>query len=323
MIRVAALSKSFGPQQALNGCTFEVPAGHIVGLVGKNGAGKTTALRILSGQLLPSAGEVWIGGHALSAEGLAIRSRIGYLPEIPPLYAEMSVPGYLRFVCRLRHVAEEGLAARVEEVIERTGLAPVVHGSVQGSGGGQRLGTLSRGFSQRVGIAQAIVHDPPVVLLDEPMTGLDPLQIVQIRDLILSLKPRHTVLFSSHILSEVTQICDRVILLDQGTVKAEGSEAHLRKELLQRRTLSLIVRGEAAALQKALAPLKGAELRLQPAQAGDEPGCTRAGIAGEQDLRERVGRLCVEAGLGLLELREERHGLEALMLQLLERDNAA
>jgi len=186
-----------------------------------------------------------------------------------------------------------------------------------------RLGTLARGYRQRAGIAQAIVHDPPVVLLDEPMTGLDPLQIVQIRDLILSLKPRHTVLFSSHILSEVTQICDRVILLDQGTVKAEGSEAHLRKELLQRRTLSLIVRGEAAALQKALAPLKGAELRLQPAQAGDEPGCTRAGIAGEQDLRERVGRLCVEAGLGLLELREERHGLEALMLQLLERDNAA
>ena len=314
MIRVSGLSKTYGQRHALRDCAFEVPAGHIVGLVGKNGAGKTTALRILSGQLLPSAGEAWIDGHALSEEGLAIRSRIGYLPETPPLHPEMTVTAYLRFASRLRGMAAAAVEPRLAEVIRRTGLE---------SAATQRLGTLARGYRQRAGIAQAIVHDPPVVLLDEPMTGLDPLQIVQIRDLILSLKPRHTVLFSSHILSEVTQICDRVILLDEGTVKAQGTEENLRRELLQRRTLSVLVRGEAAALEKALAAVTGSQVRVRPAGAGEEPGCARAEIVGDADLRERVGRLCIDAGLGLLELREERHGLEDLMLQLLERGQAA
>jgi len=314
MIRVSGLSKTFGNRQALDHCTFEVPAGQIVGLVGKNGAGKTTALRILSNQLLPSAGEVWIDGRALGAEGLAIRGRIGVLPETPPLYPEMTVTAYLRFAARLRRVNEAEVEPRVESVIQRTGLATVAQ---------QRTGTLARGYRQRVGIAQAIVHDPPVVLLDEPMTGLDPLQIVQIRDLILQLKPRHTVLFSSHILSEVTQICDRVILLDQGKVVAEGTEEHLRKDLLQRRSIAVLVRGTGEALRKALAGLTGCEVHPRAAQAGDEPGCARAEISSGSDAREEVGRRCVEAGLGLLELRDERHGLEALMLQLLERGQAA
>jgi ABC-2 type transport system ATP-binding protein len=312
MIRVENLSKAYGERMALDRCSFGVPAGHIVGLVGKNGAGKTTALRILSGQLLPTEGEVWIDGHALSQEGIAIRARIGYLPETPPLYPEMTVEGYLRFACGLRGVAGDQVAARIQDVEARTGLT----GALQ-----QRLGTLARGYRQRVGIAQAIVHDPPVVLLDEPLGGLDPLQIVQIRDLILSLKPRHTVLFSSHILSEVTQVCDSVVLLDQGKVKAEGSEERLRQEMLQRRTLRLLVRGDSQAVSRALQALSGNEVRVKPAPGA--AGLIEAEITGSEDVRERASRMCVEAGLGLLELREERHGLEALMLQLLERERAA
>jgi ABC-2 type transport system ATP-binding protein len=155
------------------------------------------------------------------------------------------------------------------------------------------------------------------------MTGLDPLQIVQIRDLILSLKPRHTVLFSSHILSEVTQICDRVILLDQGRLVAEGTEEQLRRDLLQRRAIAVLVRGTSDALLKALAGLPGAEVKALPTQAGDEAGCARAEVTSAADVRSGVSERCVKAGLGLLELREERHGLEELMLQLLERGNAA
>lgn len=308
MIRVSELSKFYGEAQALKGCSFQVPKGEIVGLVGKNGAGKTTALRILSGQMLPSAGEVEVDGHALSAGGHAIRARIGYLPETPPLYPEMSVAAYLGFACRLKRIERAQVATRVSKVIRSTGLEGMAE---------RRLGTLARGYRQRVGIAQAIVHDPPVVLLDEPMSGLDPLQIVQIRDLILSLKPRHTVLFSSHILSEVTQICDRVILLDDGTVKAQGTEANLRRELLQRRTLSLAVRGDADKLRQALGAIEGIAVEVRPSVGAPE-GVVEARIVTEDDVRERVSRLCVEAGLGLLELREERHGLEELMLQLLE-----
>jgi ABC-2 type transport system ATP-binding protein len=313
MIRVENLSKAYGERMALNRCSFSVPAGHIVGLVGKNGAGKTTALRILSGQTLPTEGEVWIGGHALSREGIAIRARIGYLPETPPLYPEMTVQSYLRFACRLRGIDASQAPARVRDVIGRTGLDGAA---------GQRLGTLARGYRQRVGIAQAIVHDPPVVLLDEPLSGLDPLQIVQIRDLILALKPHHTVLFSSHILSEVTQVCDSVVLLDQGMVKAEGSEEKLRLEMLQRRTLKLLVRGDAQALTRALSALKGNDVKVRAAHGG-AAGVVEAEITGQEDVREKASKLCVEAGLGLLELREERHGLEALMLQLLEREHAA
>ena len=308
MIQVSELSKYYGEIQALERCSFRVPKGEIVGLVGKNGAGKTTALRILSGQMLPSAGEVEVDGQALSAGGHAIRARIGYLPETPPLYPEMSVAAYLSFACRLKRIERARVATRIGKVIRSTGLEGMAE---------HRLGTLARGYRQRVGIAQAIVHDPPVVLLDEPMSGLDPLQIVQIRDLILSLKPRHTVLFSSHILSEVTQICDRVILLDDGTVKAQGTEANLRRELLQRRTLSLAVRGDADELRQALGAIEGIAVEVRPSVGAPE-GVVEARIVNEDDVRERVSRLCVEAGLGLLELREERHGLEELMLQLLE-----
>ncbi|HUJ73205.1 MAG TPA: ABC transporter ATP-binding protein, partial [bacterium] len=219
MIRVEHLHKSYdrwaGPRAlALDDLSFHVPAGHIAGLVGKNGAGKSTTLKILSGQLLPSSGEVWVEGFPVSTQPLEVRRRIGFLPETPPLYPEMTVTGYLVYAARLRGVAGRQAGARVREVMERLGLVEVAR---------ERLRALSRGFQQRVGIAQAIVHGPSVVLLDEPMAGLDPLQIVQTRELVRSLKPQHTVLFSSHILGEIASLCDSILLLDGGRLKAQGT----------------------------------------------------------------------------------------------------
>ncbi|HEX7926821.1 MAG TPA: ABC transporter ATP-binding protein [bacterium] len=308
MIEVRQISKAFRDVQALRGIAFRVGKGEIIGLVGKNGAGKSTTLKVLSGQLLPSAGDALVDGCSVVNDPLEVRRRIGYLPETPPLYPEMTPRSYLLFAAQLRGVAGPLARGRVDDVIAKTGLEPVATRPMLG---------LSRGYQQRVGIAQAIVHNPPVLLLDEPMAGLDPLQIVQIRELIRSLKHDHTLLFSSHILAEITNVCDRIVLIDQGQVKAEGSEAELRKNLLQSRRLVATVLGDRAKLVAALQKIPGVSVT---AEAGSEPGTVTARIQAEStagDPRERVSRACAEAGLALLELRAEDHGLEDLFLMVL------
>ncbi len=308
MIEVRQLRKAYRDILALRGITFQVAKGEIVGLVGKNGAGKSTTLKVLSGQLLPSTGDAVVDGFSVVDAPLEVRRRIGYLPETPPLYPEMSPRAYLEFAARLRGVPAQQAPGRVAEVIARTGLEPVA---------GRPMRGLSRGFQQRVGIAQAIVHNPPVLLLDEPMAGLDPLQIVQIRELIRSLKGDHTLLFSSHILAEITNVCDRILLIDQGQVKAQGSEAELRQSWIHQRTLAVTVRGDAVRLQHVLDRLPGVKAEVAP---GREPGTVTARITtagGGQDPREQLSRACGEAGLPLLELRTEEHGLEEVFLLLL------
>lgn len=308
MIEVRQISKAFRDVQALRGIAFRVGKGEIIGLVGKNGAGKSTTLKVLSGQLLPSAGDAVVDGCSVVNDPLEVRRRIGYLPETPPLYPEMTPRSYLMFAAQLRGLAAPQARSRVDDVIAKTGLEPVAMRPMLG---------LSRGYQQRVGIAQAIVHNPPVLLLDEPMAGLDPLQIVQIRELIRSLKHDHTLLFSSHILAEITNVCDRIVLIDQGQVKAEGSEAELRKNLLHSRRLVATVLGDRAKLVAALQKIPGV---VVTAEAGSEPGTVTARIQAEAtagDPRERVSRACAEAGLALLELRAEDHGLEDLFLMVL------
>ena len=306
MIQVERLTKYYGARRVLNRLAFRVEAGEIVGLVGKNGTGKSTALRILSGQLLPTSGRVRIDGISVPDDPQAIRERIGYLPEVPPLYREMTVRAYLTFVGGLRRIPRKDSAASVSKVCEETGLTEVI---------GERLGDLSKGYQQRVGIAQAIIHHPSVILLDEPMAGLDPLQIVQIRDLIVSLRSRHTVLFSSHILSEITNVCDRVILIDQGTVRAEGAEAELRESMSAGRHISVLVRGAEKKLTAVVGGIKGLE----------ETSRTKAGqnlwhlaLQAKDDKREAFSKACVQAGLGLIEMKSDHSGLEDLFMQLLE-----
>jgi len=306
MIQVDRLEKSYGPLRALDDLSFQARPGEILGLVGKNGAGKTTVLKILSGQLLPSAGHARVDGLDVVSEGLAVRRRIGYLPESPPLYPEMTVTGYLLFCAGLRGLTRAQAAARLPAVLGLTGLESVASTSLR---------HLSRGFQQRVGIAQAIVHDPAVVLLDEPMAGLDPLQIVQTRELIRGLKPRHTVVFSSHILGEIASLCDRIVLMEQGRVRAEGTEEELWSLRTRARPLLLRLRAEGDDALKVLRKLKGAEVTLAP-QGHAVAGEVWVRVAHLEDVRERVSRLCVEAGLGLLEQRFEGEGLEELFVQL-------
>jgi ABC-2 type transport system ATP-binding protein len=306
MIQVDRLEKSYGPLRALDGLSFQARSGEILGLVGKNGAGKTTVLKILSGQLLPSAGHARVDGLDVVSDGLAVRRRIGYLPEAPPLYPEMTVTGYLRFCAGLRGLTHAQAGARLPEVLGLAGLESVA---------GTPLRHLSRGFQQRVGIAQAIVHDPAVVLLDEPMAGLDPLQIVQTRDLIRGLKPRHTVVFSSHILGEIASLCDRIVLMDRGRVRAEGTEEELWSLRTRARPMLLRLRADAEVALRALRKIKGAEVAPAP-QGHAVAGEVWLRVAHQEDVRERISRACVEAGLGLLEQRLEGEGLEELFVQL-------
>lgn len=305
MILVENLTKFYGSRPALQKLAFRVEAGEIIGLVGKNGAGKTTALKILSAQLLPTSGAVSVDGISVTDSPREVRARIGFLPEVAPLYREMTVRSYLVFAARLRRVSPLELPERLEEVMHHTGLTEVAE---------ERLGALSRGFQQRAGIAQATIHKPPVILLDEPMGGLDPLQIVQIRDLILSLGKRHTILFSSHILSEITNVCDRVVIIDQGAVRAVGTEAELRKNMSPWRTLTLTVRGSRSDLEKAVRGVKAASLQGTTPL---ESGVLRAELRCTEDVREQLSQACVGAGLGLMELRGEHGGLEELFLGLL------
>ena len=311
MIRVDGLAKSYGASRALDGLSFEARSGEIVGLVGKNGAGKSTVLKILSGQLLPSSGKAEIDGLDVVQESLLVRRKIGYLPEVPPLYPEMTVRGYLQFCAELRGLSSSQAASRISGVSAQTGLQSVLNHPIR---------FLSRGYQQRVGIAQAIVHDPAVVLLDEPMAGLDPLQIVQTRELIRNLKPRHTVLFSSHILGEITSLCDRIILIDQGRVRASGTEAELWA--LRSKRQAVLVRlhaGEAQALA-ALRKIAGSEVSVAtPSRPG--PGEVWLRIVHAGDVRELISKTCSEAGLGLLEMRPETGGLEELFVQIVGSEN--
>lgn len=310
MIQVDKLTKFFGAKRVLNRLAFRVKAGEIVGLVGKNGTGKSTALRILSGQLLPTSGHVRIDGISVPDNPQAVRERIGYLPEVPPLYKEMTVRAYLAFVGRLRRIPRRELAGSMQKVSEDTGLTDVMD---------ERLGDLSKGYQQRAGIAQAIIHQPAVIMLDEPMAGLDPLQIVQIRDLIVSLRGQHTVLFSSHILSEITNVCDRVILIDQGKVRAEGAEAELRESISAGRQITVLVRGGE---KKLTAVVRGINGLRETSRDKAGQNLWRLSLEADEDKREAFSKACVQAGLGLIEMKSDHSGLEDLFVHLLDPQDA-
>ena len=219
MIEVSGLRKAYGSRLVLDDVTFSVPKGEIMGFLGPNGAGKTTTMRILTGFIPATAGEVRVAGFDVFDEPYAVRERVGYLPETPPLYPELTVGQYLQFCAELRSVPRGIRAVRIGETMERVGLR---------GWEGRLLGSLSKGYRQRVGFAQAILHDPPVLILDEPTSGLDPAQVGGIRDLILSLAGTHTVILSTHILSEVEALCPRAVVINRGKLAANGTIAELR-----------------------------------------------------------------------------------------------
>jgi ABC-2 type transport system ATP-binding protein len=220
MIEVQDLTKRYGDREAVKSITFTAARGQVLGFLGPNGAGKTTTMRMLTGFLPPSSGTARIAGFDIFAQSAEVRRRIGYLPENPPLYPDMTVQSYLVFVARLKGVARPRVHAAVGEVIERTGLADV---------SGRLLAHLSKGFKQRVGLAQALVHDPEVLVLDEPTIGLDPRQIIEIRQLIKTLSGDRTVILSTHILPEVAQVCDKVVIINDGRLICDDTIANLTR----------------------------------------------------------------------------------------------
>jgi ABC-2 type transport system ATP-binding protein len=304
MIEVHKLSKYFGERAALREVSFAIAQGEVVGFLGLNGAGKTTTLRILGCLLLPTAGTVRIDGLEVTDNPYQIRRKIGFLPDIPPLYPEMTVGGYLAFAARLRQVPARDAVARVGEAEEKTALRDM-HNEV--------IGELSHGYRQRVGLAQAIVHKPALLILDEPSAGLDPAQIVEMRALLRSLRGEHTVLISSHFLTEISQTCDRLLVIQAGELVGQGSEDELASAMGQGGKIEAEVRGEAAGIADRLAQLVGI---TQVRSRRVSETATIFDIASTADVRPDVARLLVGAGCDLLRLELSTSRLESIFMNL-------
>ena len=302
IIQANGLSKYYGERIALRGATFTIAQGECVGFLGRNGAGKSTLLKILATALLPSAGTVRIGKYDAVNDPDQARRLIGFLPEEPPLYPEMTVRAYLSFLAKLRGVSSDNLNTRLSDVASSTSLTDVLDDAI---------GTLSLGYRKRVGIAQAIVHQPAVVIVDEPVSGLDPAQIVEIRKLIRSLRGTHTVLVSSHILTELAETCDRFMLIDRGNIVAHGTEAELTKGHT-RFTYSIEVRGSAAALEGAIAAVSQVKSKSVTAE-GD---LARATVELTSDTPEALASRIAAAGLPLRKLAPIATDLESVFLEI-------
>jgi ABC-2 type transport system ATP-binding protein len=309
MIRASNLSKFYGGKRALGPVSFEIADGETVGFLGLNGAGKTTALRILACDLRPSAGTIEVGGFDALAEPHQVRKRIGFLPENPPLYADMVVVDYLRFSGELRGMTKAEVKRRMPEILEITDLTDVAN---------DQISTLSHGYRQRVGVAQAIVHDPKFLILDEPTRGLDPVQIVEMRNLIHDLKQNHTVLISSHILTEISQTCDRLLVLGRGKILGAGSEQDLATSEAEIRQVTVVVRAPAGddprgQIRTVLAAVDGVKAVADPYEQG---GGLAFALETAKDCRAEVSRAVVTARLDLLKLDYARSELENTFIRL-------
>ncbi|GAB4413172.1 MAG: ATP-binding cassette domain-containing protein [Anaerolineae bacterium] len=302
MIEVERLTKRYGRFVALDNISFAASQGEIVGFLGPNGAGKTTTMRILTGYMPPTSGRARVAGFDVLEESLAVRQHVGYLPEAVRLYREMTVRGYLQFIGQLRRV--EHLKARIDEVLDLVGLRERA---------GRLIRSLSKGMQQRLGLAQAILHNPPVLILDEPTIGLDPHQVQDFRGLIRQLGQTHTILLSTHILSEAEQLCDRVIIIDRGRIVAENTPDNLRESLSRRSRLYVRVGKPArsgADVTRILAGVRGVT-SVEPT-----PDGYLLGTAPHTDVRPAVAAAIVSAGVPLLELRPWAVTLEEIFLEL-------
>ena len=288
-VRIEHLTKRYGEQAAVDDISFEVKAGEVLGFLGPNGAGKTTTMKMLCGLVAPDSGSMLVAGRSVLKEPEAVRQRIGYLPENNPLYLEMPVIDFLVFAARVQGMAESRIGERVAEMVRVCGLDPEKH---------KRIGELSKGYRQRVGLAQALVHDPDVLILDEPTTGLDPNQIVEIRELIREVGRSKTVIFSTHILPEVEATCDRILIINKGRIVADGDAATLRRQAQGRDILRVKLEPVPEGAAEALRGVPGVEevRALQGGNAYELACATGARPAGD------VFRLCAQQNWTLTEL---------------------
>ncbi|HUE76133.1 MAG TPA: ABC transporter ATP-binding protein [Chloroflexota bacterium] len=312
VIQVDNLTKHYGPKVAISDVTFNVKAGEVLGFLGPNGAGKTTTMRILTGYLPATDGTARIAGFDVFKQSLEARRCIGYLPENVPLYLEMTVQSYLSFMADIRQVPRAGKRQAIDRAME---LARVSHVA------GTIIGKLSKGYRQRVGLAQAILHNPPVLILDEPTVGLDPRQIIDTRDVIRGLGGEHTVILSTHILPEVSMTCSRVVIISDGRVVAEDTPENLTRRLRGSERIEIEARGPAQAVASALRAVPDV---LNVSIVADGAGSAArlvADCADGKDVREHLARAVVEGGWGLLQLKNLGMSLEEVFLKLTTRED--
>lgn len=319
MLEVKQVSKVYEGQRGVHQLDFTMERGEIVGFLGPNGAGKTTTMRMITGYLHPTAGTIMVDGVSVHEQGQRVRSKIGYLPETPPLYPDMTVQSYLKFVANLRDVPAREVKLRVSEMVSRLGLQGRERQMVRG---------LSKGYKQRLGLAGAIIHKPDLLVLDEPTSGLDPNQIIEIRDLIRELGENHTVLLSTHILPEVSTLCNRMLIINQGQLVLDGSPQHFGSAMGDQFKVSIEVKATAEQLHNVLTPWE--KVRSEVIQASDtntandtslnsdSANTVKMLLTGEnsEDFREELFYLLSGAGLPILEMKKENLSLEQIFLKL-------
>ena len=310
MIEVKDLAKDYGEHHALKGISFSVDSGRIAGLLGPNGAGKSTTMNIMTGCLTPTSGQVIIDGCDMDQDPVRAKEKIGYLPELPPLYEDMTVREYLGFVCDLKKVKGKEKKTAVEEVMEAVKVTEL---------SGRLIRNLSKGYKQRVGLAQALIGNPPVIILDEPTVGLDPNQIIEMRELIRSLGNKHTVILSSHILSEVNAVCDQVLIIDDGRLVAEDTPEHLSDHYADRDRLLLEVRGSSEEVSRIL---EGSPLVESFELFGEAEGIVNVKVesASDKDIRDELFFLFADKRLAIVKLERESVSLEDVFLKLTSQD---
>ncbi|MCD6402119.1 MAG: ATP-binding cassette domain-containing protein [Anaerolineales bacterium] len=300
MIQVKGLTKDYGSRRAIDHISFHANKGEVLGFLGPNGAGKTTTMRILTGFMPPTSGSVKISGYDVIDQSLEVRRIVGYMPESVPLYPDMTIFEYLKFMADLRHLKE--VEDRVDEVLEKVNLEERSESYIS---------SLSKGMRQRVGLAQALLHNPEVLILDEPTIGLDPAQIREVRNLIREIGKEHTILLSTHILSEAQQICNRVLIINKGKIVAEDSPEQLQSRLTGAKRVILKVKGDSDNLEMVIKKIPGIS-----SVRGIDAGALEFEIAPGQDVRPEVAKAVVNGGYNLIELRPIGVSLEDIFLQL-------
>jgi len=318
MISVEHLTKRYGPTVAVSDVSFDVRQGEILGFLGPNGAGKTTTMRVITGYLPPSEGQVNVAGFDVTDAPLEVKRRTGYLPELPPVYPDMTVSEYLAFVARIKGVPRRELRKRIDEISQKCAVGDVRR---------KEIGKLSKGYRQRVGLAQALIHNPDVLILDEPTAGLDPKQIIETRELIKALAGQHTIVLSTHILPEVSKTCERVVVINAGKLVAEGTPDELTRRLQGYETVLLTAEGPEGEMKSRLESVAGVNLvehRDSHAPRTQSVGHVTFEIHAEKghDVRAELARAVVESSWKLYELKTSGLSLEDIFLKLTHEDKA-
>jgi ABC-2 type transport system ATP-binding protein len=304
VIEVNELTRYYGPKKAISNVSFNVKKGEILGLLGPNAAGKTTTMRILTCFMPPTSGTAKVGGYDIFEQSMEIKNITGYLPENPPIYTDLVVKDYLKFVAQIKGVEKQNMLKEVDAVIEKASIGDVKD---------RVIGKLSKGYKQRVGLAQSLINNPQVVILDEPTVGLDPKQIIEIRELIKNLKGDHTIILSSHILPEVEQTCERVVIISDGEVVAEDTPANLTSRMKGSDRVLLEVEGDEKVVQdvfKAFPEVTSVDTKI------NNSGIVNVAVESKKDLRKEYANALIQKKLGLLEMQLDKVTLEDIFLHL-------